>query len=173
MSPWGFKSGREVDKFANVKYKTGITDAPIVLDKAIAWYECEVEETHEIGTHVIFIGRVIDAEIIDDGPQPITYDYYRNQIKGVSPANSPTYLDKDKLANIEIEESLQKPEIIETKTDRKDWRKYRCTVCGHVYDPEEGDPPAGIEPGTPFEDVPEDWTCPICGVTKADYTAID
>ena len=44
--------------------------------------------------------------------------------------------------------------------------KYVCSVCGYVYDPVEGDPDNGIAPGTPFEDVPEDWTCPLCGVGK-------
>ena len=48
-------------------------------------------------------------------------------------------------------------------------RKYRCTVCSHVYDPAEGDPAAGIAPGTPFEAIPEDWVCPDCGVTKSDF----
>lgn len=44
--------------------------------------------------------------------------------------------------------------------------KYVCTACGYVYDPEVGDPDSGIEPGTAFEDIPEDWVCPICGVGK-------
>ncbi|MEA5516317.1 rubredoxin [Nodularia sp. UHCC 0506] len=44
--------------------------------------------------------------------------------------------------------------------------KYICTVCGYEYDPEIGDPDSGISPGTPFEDIPEDWVCPVCGVTK-------
>ena len=44
--------------------------------------------------------------------------------------------------------------------------KYICTVCGHVYDPAEGDPDGGIAPGTAFEDIPEDWVCPVCGVGK-------
>ena len=43
-------------------------------------------------------------------------------------------------------------------------KKYVCDVCGYVYDPEVGDPDNGIEPGTAFEDIPEDWVCPICGV---------
>ena len=43
---------------------------------------------------------------------------------------------------------------------------YVCTACGYVYDPAIGDPDAGIEPGTSFEDIPEDWVCPICGVGK-------
>ena len=45
-------------------------------------------------------------------------------------------------------------------------KKYICTVCQWVYDPEVGDPESGIEPGTAFEDIPEDWVCPVCGVGK-------
>lgn len=45
-------------------------------------------------------------------------------------------------------------------------QKYQCTVCMYIYDPEEGDPVGGIEPGTSFEDLPEDWVCPECGVGK-------
>ena len=43
--------------------------------------------------------------------------------------------------------------------------KYVC-ACGYLYDPELGDPDTGIEPGTAFEDIPEDWVCPVCGLTK-------
>jgi len=44
--------------------------------------------------------------------------------------------------------------------------KYKCSVCGYVYNPEEGDPDGGIAPGTPFEKLPDDWKCPICGAPK-------
>jgi rubredoxin len=44
--------------------------------------------------------------------------------------------------------------------------KWQCTVCGYIYDPEEGDPSQGIAPGTPFEELPDDWVCPDCGVAK-------
>ena len=47
--------------------------------------------------------------------------------------------------------------------------KYDCTVCGHVYDPEKGDPNNNIAPGTSFEDLPEDWTCPVCGAAKSAF----
>ena len=47
-------------------------------------------------------------------------------------------------------------------------KKYVCTVCGWVYDPAEGDPEGGIAPGTAFEDIPDDWVCPLCGVGKDD-----
>jgi rubredoxin len=44
--------------------------------------------------------------------------------------------------------------------------KYQCGVCGYVYDPAKGDPDGGIAPGTAFEDLPGDWTCPVCGAAK-------
>lgn len=47
--------------------------------------------------------------------------------------------------------------------------RYVCTVCGYVYDPAEGDPDSGVKPGTAFEDLPDDWTCPICGATKDQF----
>jgi hydroxylamine reductase len=51
--------------------------------------------------------------------------------------------------------------------------KYRCLVCDYVYDPEEGDPVAGIEPGTAFEDLPDDWLCPLCGVGKDQFEPLE
>jgi rubredoxin len=50
-------------------------------------------------------------------------------------------------------------------------QKYICTLCGYEYDPEEGDSDSGIEPGTPFEELPEDWVCPVCGATKEQFEA--
>jgi rubredoxin len=47
--------------------------------------------------------------------------------------------------------------------------RYKCTVCGYVYDEEEGDPDSMIDPGTPFEDIPEDWKCPVCGAPKSAF----
>jgi len=52
-------------------------------------------------------------------------------------------------------------------------KKYRCTVCGYVYDPEVGDPDSGIPAGTPFEALPEDWHCPWCGVDKSQFEPIE
>ena len=48
--------------------------------------------------------------------------------------------------------------------------KYTCDVCDYVYDPAVGDPDNGIEPGTPFEKIPDDWVCPVCGVGKDEFT---
>ncbi len=51
--------------------------------------------------------------------------------------------------------------------------KYICKVCSYIYDPEVGDPDSGIAPGTSFEDIPEDWTCPLCGVGKEDFEKVE
>ena len=51
--------------------------------------------------------------------------------------------------------------------------KYECTVCGYIYDPELGDPDNDIDPGTPFEDLPEDWVCPDCGAPKSDFQKVE
>ena len=48
--------------------------------------------------------------------------------------------------------------------------KYVCDICGYVYDPDLGDPDNGVAPGTPWEEVPEDWTCPLCGVGKDQFS---
>lgn len=52
-------------------------------------------------------------------------------------------------------------------------KKYRCLMCSHVYDPALGDPDSGIAPGTPFEDIPDDWCCPECGAPKSEFEAMD
>jgi rubredoxin len=56
--------------------------------------------------------------------------------------------------------------IFNTKQGRKIMEKWECTACGYIYDPERGDPENGIDPGTSFEDLPDDWVCPQCGVSK-------
>ena len=50
--------------------------------------------------------------------------------------------------------------------------KYKCLACEYIYDPAKGDPDTGIQPGTSFEDIPDDWTCPICGVGKEQFEKI-
>ena len=51
--------------------------------------------------------------------------------------------------------------------------KYECSVCGYIYDPADGDPDNGLEAGTKFEDILEDWTCPVCGAEKDQFEKVD
>ena len=52
-------------------------------------------------------------------------------------------------------------------------KKYECPDCGYIYDPQIGDEENGIAPGTPFEDLPEDWICPDCGIPKDDFEEVE
>ena len=52
-------------------------------------------------------------------------------------------------------------------------QKYVCLICGYVYDPAEGDPDNDIDPGTKFEDIPDDWVCPVCGAGKDEFEETD
>ncbi|MDD4255091.1 MAG: rubredoxin [Methanofollis sp.] len=51
--------------------------------------------------------------------------------------------------------------------------QYQCMVCGYIYDPEKGDPDGGIAPGTFFDNLPEDWVCPVCGAQKSNFVRMD
>ena len=50
--------------------------------------------------------------------------------------------------------------------------KYECDVCGYIYDPAEGDSMGGVDAGTSFDKIPEDWVCPVCGAPKSQFTAV-
>jgi len=143
---FGFKSGRDVNKFEEINYKIGVTGSPIVTDNAIGYLEADVMSSMDVETHTIFIGKILDAQIMNDG-EPLTYAYYHEIKKGKAPKTAPTYIE-------------------ENKKEVKNVEKYRCKACGYVYDPEKGDPDGGIDPGTSFEDIPENWVCPVCGVGK-------
>src|SRR5512138_1817505 len=75
VGTFGFKSGRDLDKFKDVKFKTGVTGAPVVLQDTIGYMECEVLSTTDVGTHTIFIGKVVECDILSD-MEPMTYAYY-------------------------------------------------------------------------------------------------
>ncbi len=62
------------------------------------------------------------------------------------------------------------PEQTETKKSESGMKKYRCDICGYVYDPDVGDDSEGIAPGTAFEDLPEDFECPVCGAGKDEFS---
>lgn len=134
IGTFGFQSGRDADKFASVDYRT-VEGIPVVED-ACAYIVCEVIDKMETETHTVFLGKVLDADMLKKA-ESMTYAYYHSVIKGKSPKNAPTYIK---------EETAPEPS----------GTKYICSVCGYIYDGE-----------TPFEDLPEDWKCPICKQPKS------
>jgi len=149
---FGFKSGRDIDKLEGISYKTGETQAPVVTDNALAYLEARVIQEVDVGTHTIFIGELVEAEVLKEG-EPMTYAYYHQVKRGTTPKTAPSYIAAKK-------EALKAA-------------KYKCTVCGYIYDPELGDPDGGIEPGTPFEEIPDDWVCPVCGAAKDKFERME
>ena len=91
IGPWGFRSGRDIDKFRNVRYKIGAeTGVPLVLDRALSVLEAKVIQSLDVDTHTLFVGEVEGAQRLREG-KPLTYDYYQKEKKGKSPKNAPTY----------------------------------------------------------------------------------
>lgn len=151
---FGFKSGRDIDKLEGIKYEPGKTGVPLVFDHSLAYLEARVIQEVDVGTHTIFVGEVVGAEVGKEEGEPMTYAYYHQVKRGVVPKTAPTYIEEK--------------EVEATKAS-----KYECTVCGYIYDPELGDPDSGIKPGTLFEELPDDWVCPVCGAAKSEFERKD
>lgn len=65
------------------------------------------------------------------------------------------------------------PKVLETDESEAKMQKYKCSVCGYVYDPSMGDKLAGIDYGTPFEELPKSWRCPVCGAKKSKFKPLE
>lgn len=151
IGQFGFKSGKETNKFTDVAYKTGKTGAPIVTDHSIAFLEAKVVQTMDVGTHTIIVGELVDADTLSDA-EPLTYAHYHLVKGGKSPKNAPTYQGEGEQSVI-----------------ASDGGKFKCSICGYIYDPEKGDPEVGVAPDTPFNKLPESWICPICSAPKSKF----
>lgn len=147
ISLFGYKSGKDINKLNGLNIKYSETGVPIVLDGAIAWLEFKVVDQVDLGTHIMFIGELINSELIDESLEPLTYSYYRKVMKGLAPKNAPTYIDKSKLP---------------AKEEKPTKQTYKCTVCGYEYDDD-----------TDFDSLPDDWKCPVCGAEKEDFILSD
>lgn len=172
IGKFGFMSSTDIDKFAGVETITAKTGAPIVVDSSVAWFDCQVLDSMDVGSHVLIIAEVVDGDVLSNA-EPLTYDYYHEKYKMRSPKNAPTYIDEDKLGDEpepDVEEA--KPAEVEEQEASGDG-VYSCNICGYQYDPEEGDPANGIAPGTAFEDLPEDYACPLCTAGKDFFTKVE
>lgn len=154
---FGFRCGRDFDKFKDTAHVITTHGVPVVTEYTVGYLECAVIDGIDLCTHKLFVGKLLDAEMTGDD-DPMTYDYYHKIKGGKSPKTAPTYIAGEREAKSE--------EVVKMA-------KFKCTVCGYIYDPEKGDPDSGIKPGTPFEGIPEDWVCPVCGVGKDQFQRVD
>jgi len=156
---FGFKSGRDIDKFQSKSFKKGVTGSPVLLEHSTGFLEAEVISSLDVGTHTVFIGKVINSEVFND-EEPMTYAYYHQIKRGVTPPSAPLPTP----ALVKEEKTLKGVNI--------EMQKFKCTVCGYIYDPAKGDPDSGIAPGTAFNDLPDNWVCPVCGVGKDQFESL-
>ncbi len=155
---FGFRSGRDIDKFEQVNFKTGQTGSPVILDNTVGFIEAEVIEGIDVETHTLFIAKIVACETLDENKKPMTYAYYRDIKHGRTPETAATYIKRESAT-----------ELKEGVTNMK---KYKCLLCGYIYDPAVGDPDNGVEAGTAFEDLPDGWVCPDCGAGKDEFEPI-
>lgn len=136
---FGFQSGREVNKFDTVSFemKSGV---PVITDSC-GYIVCKVINKIETSSHTVFLGEVIDGDVLLSAPA-MTYAYYHNVIKGKSPKTAPTYIPEEESA-------------ASAPTENTSASKWVCSVCGYIYD---GD--------APFEELPDDFVCPLCKQPK-------
>lgn len=132
IGTFGFQSGKESNKFDGVEAveKEGI---PVVTD-ACAYVVCKVINKMETSTHTVFLGEVVDADVLKNA-EPMTYTYYHKEVKGKSPKNAPTYL----------------PE--EQDGEKAESEKWVCGICGYVHEgelPEDYRCPVCRQPGSVF-----------------------
>jgi flavin reductase (DIM6/NTAB) family NADH-FMN oxidoreductase RutF/rubredoxin len=146
IGTWGFRSGRDADKFASAGFKEGVTGVRLVTEHTLSVMEAKITHEQDVGTHTIFVGEVVNSEVLKDG-ELLTYEYYQKEKKGKAPKTAPTYKDLH-------------------------MDKYTCEICGYEYNPALGDPLNGIKPGTPFEKLPDSWTCPVCGASRDKFTVV-
>lgn len=152
----GYKQGNK-HKFDHLAHFYSKNDIPVVVEDSIAWFECKISGKIDVGSHWVIIGDIIEAETLRSDLNPLTYDQYQKVYKATSPDNSPTHIEPDKSSQV-AENEKPSYEI--------NPRKYKCLMCSYIYDPEKGDILSEIEPGTSFDELPDDWTCPVCGVGK-------
>ena len=111
IGTFGYQSSKDIDKFAGVDYAV-IHDVPVLKSGANAYFVCDVVEVFEANTHLLILGKVVEAEKLNQEPS-MTYAYYHQVKKGKSPKNAPTYVE-------------------ETKTEEKE--VWVCEICGYEYE---------------------------------------
>jgi flavin reductase (DIM6/NTAB) family NADH-FMN oxidoreductase RutF/rubredoxin len=175
IGTFGFKSGRDINKFEKCEFRAGKqTGAPIVLDYTLSFLEAKVVNSVDVGSHTIFIGEVVDCAVLAEG-EPMTYAYYHQVKKGKTPERAATYIKQEtKQGDAEPDRAgPEKAGEAGPAGEGSSMKKYICSVCGYIYDPAKGDPDSGVAPGTAFEDLPDDWVCPVCGVGKDQFNPQD
>ena len=158
IGKFGFFSSRDTDKFLGVDVYE-LQGLPVLRENTCGNLICEVINVIDTETHDVFIARVIETIKAEKEFAPMTYKYYHEVIKGKAPKTAPTYIEE----KVKKEE-VQQEESLENKLEENKSKKYRCKICGHIYDES--------KENVKFEDLPDSWVCPLCGVAKSLFEEI-
>jgi flavin reductase (DIM6/NTAB) family NADH-FMN oxidoreductase RutF/rubredoxin len=157
---FGFRSSADFDKFAGIGSATTTLGDRYPTEHVCAMLACRVVSTLDVGTHMVFVGEVLDAEVLGDA-EPLTYSYYHAVLKGKTPPRASSYVDASAIKS--GDGSANADDHIErgsTMADEKKTYKFVCTVCGYE-----------VEVDTP--ELPEDFVCPVCGVGPDQFERVD
>ena len=189
---FGFRSGRDNDKFADVAFTRSANGLAVLSQNCNAYFSLKVEKYLDLGSHGLFLCSVTEAQTLSQ-EETMTYAYYQANVKprpqkakkkgfvckicgyvyegDELPPDFICPLCKHPASDFEPLDAAKEPENNTTPQPQEapTMKKYVCEVCGYVYDPEVGDPEHGIPAGTPFENLPDDWACPVCGVPKDNF----
>ena len=136
----GLVSGRNSSKLKHLRHRVLAEGVPVLKENTCCWFLCETESFTEAEDQTIIVARVIAGSEKSVGV-PMTYKYYTENMGGFAPEDSPLF----------IEPGEYKPV--------KDGDSYICSVCGYIYD----------DPNFYFEELPDDWQCPVCKMSKKAY----
>lgn len=156
IGTFGFKNSEEVDKFADCEYMVDEWGIPCVTQDAISTFSCVLVDTVDVGTHYLFIGEVERAEVSGQGA-PMTYADYHLVKGGKTPPKASSYEGPETEA-APVQAALAAEEA--PKSDSKPRYAWRCEICGYI---EEMD----------VEELPEDYTCPLCGMGRDVFVRIE
>ena len=133
----GLVSGKNADKLKNIRHKVLIEGVPVVKENTCCWFLCKVISGMDVGQEMVFAAEIIAGSDSAIGT-PMTYDFYRSEMHGLSPVGSPTYVPP------------------ESTFDKSSGESFVCSVCGFVYS----------DPNFSFEELPDNWVCPVCKMPK-------
>ena len=133
----GLVSGENTDKLRNIRHKVLLEGVPVIKENTCCWFLCKVVSSMDLGREVVFAAEVTAGSDVSIGT-PMTYVFYRSEMHGISPVGSPTYVPP------------------QNTFDKSSGESFVCSVCGYVYS----------DPNFSFEELRDNWTCPVCKMPK-------
>lgn len=171
IGAFGFRSSLEFDKFATTTYELDACQLPCITQTCAANFSVRVQQTVDAGSHELFLGTVEEARVLPDAAAPMTYAYYHEVLRGKTPPKAASYQGADAPEGVAVVDAVvandaanasmaEAQSAAAAATGAAGQKRYawRCTLCGHIEY---------------VDELPDDFTCPICGVGKSFFERIE